>query len=832
MARPLHAVRDMAAVQDVRIALRRIRRNPLFALSVIGTLALGVGATTSIYTVVDGVLLKPLPFSEPQALVRVSADFQGLDLRDVGLSQPELADYAARSGAFEAIAGVWAISANLTGSDRPERIEALVASANYFDLLGARAALGRTFTAADEVPGIATVAVISDGLWRRGFGANPNVLGRTLRIDEDVYEIIGVMPPSFRHPSQTLETDVDVWSPAGWTSAPFGAPAYSARFVPFAIGRLARGMSVETARARVESLGREIVRQHPDDYPARLGWTPRLRPLAADLVAGVRPVLVVLMGAIVCVLLIAVSNISNLLLIRAVAREREVAVQRALGATRWRIMSSVLAEGAALAVAGGALGFLASLWGVDLLLRLVPDRLPRVADISVDQRVFLFAMVTATLAGLLVGLGPALQLARPGVVDHLRSAGKGPQGGIRARLRSVLVVGQVAIAVVLLAGAALLVRSLWNLQTVNTGLAVSSLLTARLWLPQPNEPSTGPYFDHAKRVVMIRGVTERLHASPEVTHAGLTTALPTVSDSGSASFAVEGSTPDQRDLAVVTPVSVTPGYFPALGITLLRGRLLADTDDDRAPRAVVINDTLARTYFRTEDPIGRRFRFVSRRGQVSDKAPWITIVGVVSDIKEDGLDTAVRPQIFQSLLQASTLNLAIVTSGRSGPPPAAVVQRAIQSVDPNLPVYAVRSGEDLVATQLAQRRFATRLINAFAVTALFLAAFGLHGVIAYGVRQRTHEIGVRIALGATVARVMALVFSQAAWLTGAGILIGSAAAIVLSRFLRTMLFEISPTDPWTLAGTVTLLAAVVGLATLGAARRAARIEPAIALRQE
>ena len=820
-------------MQDVRLALRRMRRNPLFAFSVVGTLALGVAATTAIYTVVDGVLLKPLPFPDPDALVRVSSDYKALDIRDTGLSQPELQDYATRSAAFESIAGVWPITANLTGSDRPERVEVLLASANYFEVLGnAVPALGRTFSMRDEIPGIATVAVISDGLWRRGFGADPNVLGRKLRIDEDVYEIIGVMPPSFRHPTQTLETDVDVWSPTGWRDAPFSKPSYSARFMPAAIGRLARGLTVDEARTRIENLSQAMMQEHPDQYPARLGWTPRIYPLAADLVSTVRPALLVLMAGIAFVMLIAISNISNLLLIRAVAREREVAVQRALGASRWRIISSVLVEGIVLALAGGAVGFLASLWGVDLLLRLVPRRLPRVAEIAVDHRVFLFAMLTAAVAGLLVAIGPALQSARTDVSEHLKSSGKGVPGGARARARNVLVVAQVAIALVLLAGAGLLVRSLWKLQSVETGFATAEVLTLRVWLPQPNEPSAGPYFEHAKRVALIRNILERLGSSPEVRAAGLATALPATRDTGSPAFTVEGWTPNQDDLTTATSMSVTAGYFPALGARLIKGRLLEDRDDEHTMPTAVINETFARTYFRNEEPVGRRFRFVNARGIAPPSAPWITIVGVVADVKEDGLDAPVRPQIYRSLLQSSTLSLAIVARGRGAPPPATVVEQAVHAADSNLPLYAVRTGEDLIAAQLAQRRFATRLINAFALMALLLAAFGLHGIIAYGVRQRTHEIGVRIALGATAARVVALVLGQAARLTAAGIAAGLAGAFVLSRFLRTMLFEISPTDPRTLAATVVILIAVVGLATIGAARRATRIEAAAALRQE
>jgi putative ABC transport system permease protein len=376
------------------------------------------------------------------------------------------------------------------------------------------------------------------------------------------------------------------------------------------------------------------------------------------------------------------------------------------------------------------------------------------------------------------------------------------------------------------------VRTLWNLQAVQTGMSTSELLTLRVWLPQPNDPKSGPYFDHQQRLALIRGVLDRLAASGEIRHAGLTTALPATRDTGSPAFAVEGWTPDRSELATATAISVTPGYFPALGVRLVQGRLLQEQDDERAPRAAVINETLAKTYFRGEDPVGRRFQFVNGRGQVPPNSQPITIVGVVGDVKEDAIDAPVRPQIYRSLLQSSTLSLAVVASGRGAPPSAAVVQQAVQSVDPNLPIYAVRSGEELVAAQLAQRRFATGLINAFAAMAVLLAALGLHGIIAYAVRQRRHEIGVRIALGATVGRILAMILGQGARLTAVGIAVGLLGALVLSQFLRTMLFEISPTDPWTLAATVVILIVVVGLATLSAARRATRIEAAVALRQE
>jgi predicted permease len=658
------------------------------------------------------------------------------------------------------------------------------------------------------------------------------VLGRTLRIDEDVYQIIGVMPASFRHPSVTLETDVEVWAPSGWRAAPFAPPANSARFIPSAIGRLAPGVTLDAARARVEALARERTRQFADDYPDRLGWSPRIELLASDLVANVRPALLLLMCSIAFVLLVAISNSSNLLLVRAVEREREVAIQRAVGASRARILLSLLTEGTVLALIAGAAGFLGALWGVEMLLRLMPDRLPRASDIAVDQRVFFFAVLVSTVAGLLVGIGPALQSARRDVIDRLKMAGRGLQSGAPARVRNALVVAQIATALVLLAGAALLVRSLWNLQAVETGMAVDRLTTARVWLPQPNEPSTGPFFEHARRAALIRAVLAQLEAAPDVDHAGMATALPATPDSGTASITVEGWTPDRRDFATATSVLVTPGYFRALGMTLVGGRLLQDTDDERAPRAVNVNETFARSYFGAEDPVGRRFRFVGRRGQAAPDAPWITIVGVVRDVREDGLDTPVRPQIYQSMWQVSNLGLVLVARGRSAPPPAAAIAGAVRAVDPNLPVYAVRTGEGLVAAQLAQRRFATRLINAFAATALLLAALGLHGVIAYGVRQRTQEIGVRMALGATRGRIVWLVMGQAGRLAAAGIAIGTFAAVVLSRLMATMLFDVQPTDPVTLGGAGLVVAAVAAVATLGAARQAAHIEAALALRQD
>ena len=821
-------------ITDIRLAFRRFKAGPVFSAGVIGTLALGLAAATSMYTVVDGVLLKPLPFYESDRLVRLGADFSGRGLRDVGLSQPELEDFGRRSGAFSAISGVWSISANLVGADRPERVEVLLASAEYFDLLGTVAALGRTFTTSDETPGIAAPIVISDEFWRRGFGASPTVLGKTLRIDDDPYQVVGVMPAGFRHPAATVETDVDVWAASGWKSAPFPPPAYSARFIRFAIGRLQPGVSVAEARARVENLARQMMQEHPDDYNARLGWAPRLTPLVEELVAGVKPALWVLMGAITFLLLIAITNISNLLLTRATAREREIAVQRALGAGSWRIARSLLVEGAVLTAFGAAAAIVLTPWLVALLLRAAPDRLPRVSDVQMDARALAFAVALAAITAVFVSLAPALQTLRAGVVDRLKESGRGVPGSRRSRLlRRGLVVAQVAVAVLLLAGAGLLVRSVNNLTRVKTGIDSQNVMTVRTWLPQPNDPSTGPYFRHDARVALIRRIVETLQGSSGIAHAGFATTLPLVQDGiRPAAFAAEGWGQDKSESSRAALAPVTPGYFGAFNIRATEGRLIEDRDDERAPRVAVINQTAAKAYFGSEPVIGRRFRFVGRNGQIPLNAPWLTIVGVVPDVREEGIDVTVGPMMYLSLWQSSNLALSVIVRGTTSLPSADVVRQAIQQADPNVPIYASRSIDELMERGLAQRRFAARLIAAFAMLALALASFGLHSVIAYNVRLRTQEIGVRLALGATAGQIRRMVLGEGMRLAAVGVVVGAAGALFLSRVLTTLLYEVRARDPLTLISAIALLLAVIGLATYAAARRVGGIDLAIALRPE
>ena len=804
-------------LRDIRTAARRLTRAPGFAAVAIVTLALGTAATGAIFTIVDAVILRPLPYAEPERLVRVTADLRKLGIEDVGLSPSELFDYRDRSGLFDDVAGVWPITANLTGSSRPERVETLLAGPTYFRLLGARPQFGRLFGPADYHTGIATVVVISDGLWRRGFGADPRVIGRTLRIDNDAYEIIGVTTPDFRHPTVTLETDVEVWAPAGWITAPFSTPRHGARFLPAAIARLKPGLSVETAEARLAAFGAELQRVYPEDYPERMGWTPRLLPLKQDLIASARTSLLIVRGAVAVVLLIGCVNIANLQLARAASRERDVAVRRALGASSGRIIREHLAESVLLAALGGAAGLVLTLWALEMVLALAPAALPRRSEVALNWTVVGFNLLASLLCGILFGLAPAVQSARTAINDVLRG---GRQAGSRARtrMRRVLIVSELALAVVLLVAGALLVRSFWHLQHVDSGFDARGVTVARVWLPQPNEPSAGPYFTQPARVRVFRNLLDRLR--PLVERAGLTSALPFTG--GMASFRVEGCPAGSTDAGTARNSFVAGDYFGALGVPLVKGRLLDDHDDEAHPRVIVINETMARTYWPGVDPIGKRIQGVRRDGTApTGPARWITVVGVVGDVRTAGLDRPVPPQMYGSLWQVSDLSLGVVLKTAAGLNAEDVLRREVKAVDADLPVYGVRRFEDVLAAANATRRFVMLLVGAFGLAALLLAALGIYGVIAYGVSQQVREIGIRLALGARPSAVVGMVLADGLRLTVAGLALGIMGALATTRLLGGLLFGVEARDPLTyavIAGVLTLVAVAacwLGRASLG-----------------
>jgi predicted permease len=660
-----------SALRDLRIAGRRLRQDPAFTSVAVLTLALAIAATAAIFTVVQAVVLRPLPYPDPGRLVRVTADLRRLGIEDAGLSPPELFDYRDHSGIFADVAGVWAITANLTGTSQPERVETLLASPNYFEILGARPQLGRLFGPADYQPGIAPVVVISDGLWRRGFGADPRVIGRTLRIDMDVYEVIGVTEPGFRHPSLTLETDVEVWAPTGWVASPFQQPRHSSRFMPAAIGRLNRGLDLKSATARLDAFGATLRREFPTDYPDRLGWVPRLLPLKDDLIASARPSLLIVMAAVMFVLLIGCANIANLQLARTAGRGREIAVRLALGASGRRIVREQLAESLLVAVAGAALGIVLTLWALDLVMQLAPASLPRRSEIGIDWTIAAFSLAVSIVTAVAFGLAPALQAANPSVAQLLKGTGRASTGREHTRVRRALIVAECAVAVVLLVAGALLVRSVWHLQRVDPGFDAHRVTIARVWLPQPNEPSQGPYFTQDARARLFRSLLDRLE--PFGDSVALATNVP-LAGAPFSTFTVEGWPEAATEVGTAQSTYVTSQYFRTLEVPLVSGRVLDDRDDQRHPRVTVVNETMARTYWPNESAVGKRIRF-TRRGPEAAAPEWITVVGVVGDTRNNGLDRPAPPQMYGSMWQISSLSVVVAMKARDGVNVADVLRR-------------------------------------------------------------------------------------------------------------------------------------------------------------
>ncbi|HEY7113901.1 MAG TPA: ABC transporter permease [Thermoanaerobaculia bacterium] len=817
-----------SVLRDVRYAARVLARSRGFAAAAVITLALGTGANAAIFSVVNAVLLRPLPFPAAGELVRITADLKGQDLQDAGLSAPELFDYRDRAGAFAAVSGLFPINANIVGVGRPERAEVLLVDTGYFDLLGVRARLGRTFTPEDFRPGIAEVAVVSDGWWRR-HGADPEIVGRRFRLDDDLYTVIGVAPAGFRHPGRGIETEVDVWSPAGWSASPFPAPNRRSYFLRGALARLKPGVTAAAAQASLDRLAATLRREYGSDYPATDGWAPRVVPLQQDLVGNVRPALLVLTAAVGLVLLIACANVANLLLARAASRQREIAVRRALGAGRWRLIRQLLTESVVLAVAGGGLGLAVASWGTGFLARVAPPGVLRPDPIGVDARVLLFALALSIGTGLVFGAAPALSLSGAGREIGLRPEARGTTSRRGHRVRGILVVAEFALALMLLVAAGLLVRTLGRLQRVDPGFDPRRVTTATLWLPQPNIRETGRYFKNAARVELCDRILDRAARLPGVESAALATAVPFGANRFVGSFTIEGRDPDRSGTGSAELSSVTVGYFDTMGIPLERGRAFTPQDAEASEPIAIASASLARRYFADEDPIGRRVRLATRTGQ----GPWLRIVGIVRDVKTQALDVSERPLLYRPMAQASNLSLTLVLRGDAAPSALAPsIERDLAGIDPEVPVYGVRAMESALSATVRARRFAMLLLGLFAALALVLSAVGVYGLLAYSVAQRRSEIGIRVALGARPADVRRLFLRQGAILVAAGVVLGLLGAAAATRGLAALLFGVSPRDPATFAVLTLLLSGVALTACWLPARRAARVDPVGTLRAE
>ena len=820
-------------LQNVRYAFRMLRNNAGFTLVALLTLAFGIGANTAIFSVVNAVVLRPLPFPKPEQIVIIRDDLTGRQIEDVGMSVDELKDLQERSGVFEQVSAVWPVDANLTGSDRPERIELLAVSPNYFSLLGAHAQLGRVFGPEEQqAKGFAEGVVISDGLWKRLFGSDPNILGRKVYADTDLYTIIGVMPPEFRHPGKTLRNAVDMWGTAGFTANPFGPPVRAQRMLPGAIGRLKEGIDVNQAQAKVNSLVANLQNEFPKEYPQEAGWSVRVLSAHQQLVGNVQTILYVVLAAVGLVLLIGCVNLANLMLARSSGRRREMAIRLALGASRRRLIVQLLTESLLLSFIGGALALVVLATILRGFVQFIPADIPRLNEIGINLGVLGFVFLISTLTGLLFGLVPALQASRPDVVANLKDGSHGAGFGLATnRFRSGLVILEFALSLILMIAAGLLLRSFGRLLEVNPGFNPDNVLLARVWLPVPNNPELDQYRDPLKRSAFTKDLLQRVSAIPGVRSAAISsgTGVPLVGPHISGSFTIEGAAVTNNANPTVQVALVSPDYFQTMETPLKRGRVFTDGDDRKAPQVVLIDEAFVQRYFNDRDPLGVRIK----RGGPSSEAPWMTIVGVVGNIKSDGFDQPDQAHLYFPIYQNPAYSMAIYV--RTDVAPFSLTQSVreqVRAVDRDLPVFGERTMTQVAAESVSRRKFAMQVVGLFGILALLLAGVGIYGVIAYSVSQRTREIGIRVALGASRGAILRWVLKQGMILTIAGVVVGIGGAIILTRLLRSLLFGVGPTDILTYGVLAIVLTVVALIACYVPARRATKVDPLIALRYE
>jgi putative ABC transport system permease protein len=818
----------MRALRDVQHAVRTLARSPAFTSLVVLTLALGIGASAAIFSIVNAVVLRPLDYPEPDRLVRVTSELRRFGAADTGITAAELRDYQERGDLFAGVAGMLPVSANVTGGGTPERAEVMLVSWNYFSILGVPPTLGRVFGPEDDTPGVANVAVVSDAFWRRRLSADTQAIGRAIVVDDDPVVVVGVMPPEFRHPGRTVQAEVDVWSPAGFRNDGAGESVRSRRRLEGGLARLQPGITVEGAQARLAEHGVAIAARFPADYPPENGWRPRVVPLQQDLLGNVaRPMFVLLCG-VGLLLLVACANVAHLVLARAHARRPEMAVRRALGAGGLRLTWELAVESALLAAAGGALGVLVASWGLRALLALAPPRVPRLDTVTVDVAALGVAAGICLAVTALFAVLPAVQARRGDVFATLKEGGSGRGTDGRAgRARSALVVAEVAMATVLLVGAGLFVRTVTGLLSVPVGFETSNLLTARITLPRPNDADKGAYLDPARRAAFYQEALGRIQALPGVERAAMSSQIPLGGFNPPLFVEIERSAPAGPGARPVAHhFQVSPDYFETMRIAIVKGRAFDETDRAGGVPVGIVGETAARIFWPDRDPLGERLR-------LAPGAPWITVVGVAADVLHRRLTEGPQPLLYRPLDQSSDLTMGVLVRTRGDASRLGEhLVREVRAVDPALPVYAIRRMEELLETAVAQRRFLMRLLAAFGTVATGLALLGIYGVMAYSVSQRTREIAIRMAIGARQSDMARMVIRRAAMLTAAGVVIGMVTSVALSGLVRSQLFGVQPADPATILAVVTLMTAVAGLAAYLPARRASRVDPVSALRAQ
>lgn len=797
-------------VQDLRYALRMLLKNPGFAVVAVIALALGIGANTAIFSVVNTVLLQSLPYDDPDRLMIVREN-KLPQFPEFSVSPGNFLDWQKQSSSFEKLTAINGAAYNLVAGDaEPERLRGARVSAGLFEMLGAKPVQGRTFMDEEDQPGRENVVILSGSLWKRRFASDSNIVGQSITLSATSYTVIGIMPGTFQFPDR----DTELWTPIAFTARQ--AQQHGSHFLSV-IGRLKQDVTVQQADAEVKSIAARLAEQYPG---SNAGWSTNVFPMQEYEVRDIKSGLIFLLGAVALVLLIACANVANLLLARSTARQKEMAIRGALGASRWRVVRQLLTESVLLALLGGGVGLLLAFWGMESLLALAPEDLPRIKDVALDARVLGFTLVVTLMTGVIFGLAPALQASSPNLNETLKEAGRGTTAG-RHRVRNSLVIVEVALALMLLICSGLMIRSFIRLQRVNPGFNPNNALVVNIALPGRKYPNS----DH--HLAFFSQLVERTSALPGVVAAGLTQSLPIQGDY-LLGFNIQGRPPAPPGEDKSTNYyAVTPGYFKAMGIPLLRGRLFTEQDNNNAARVAIINETMARQYFPDEDPIGKGISVTQGPERFRE------IVGIVGDVKQYGPAQPSTLQTYEPYLQMPFSAVSLVVRTESNPVSlSGAVRSEVLAIDKEQPVSRIRTLDQIISGSVQQQRFLMLLLGVFAAVALILAAVGLYGVMSYAVTQRTHEIGIRMALGANAGNVLRLIVGHGMMLALIGVAIGLAGAFAVTRLMATLLFSVSTTDPVTFAGISVLLTGVALVACLAPARRAIKVDPMQALRHE
>jgi len=819
-------------IQDIRFDVRSLAKKPVFTLAAVLSLAIGIGANTSIFSVANALLFRPLPYDNPDGLMILWNRSPGLNITQDWFSPAQYFDIKTGHHGFEQLAIAIGGNYNLTGQGEPERVGVMRVSSNLLPMLGARPALGRLLNADEDSPGQPTTAVLTDGMWARRFGRDPRIIGKSVTINGQTYEIVGVLGQRFSLPQEVLPLldgteQAEIFLPL--PLSPAAASLVRDHEDYNLVGKLRPGISVSQAQAEMDTITARLRRQFPENYPPNGGLTFSIVPLQEQVVGNVRRSLWMLLGSVSFVLLIACANVANLMLSRAVARQQEIAVRTALGASRWRIIRQLLTESVLISLCGGALGILICLASVRWIHIWGTKSIPRLQDVGIDGRVLLFTFLLSIASGVLFGLFPALRVSRLDLNSILKDASRGSAGtssvwGRGNNLRRLLVVFEVALSVVLLIGAGLLIRSFSRLQSVSPGFNPSGVLTFDLTM-------TGRKYNDKQTVLnTYRQLWERLEQSPGAIAAGGVTSLPLSEAYAWTPITVEGRVPLPGEKFLNADERLVGGhYFEAMEIPLRRGRFFSEHDDLTSPVAVIVDEYMAEQLWPGQDPIGKRIHIV----ELPSKDPWQRVVGVVGRVKQDSLDSNPRIAFYLAHTQFPSRAMTVAFRGRtdSGAMLSAT-KNALRNLDPDLPMYYVRTMEQRVSESLARRRFSMLLLGLLAFVALSLATIGIYGVMAYLVSQGVRELGIRIALGASQRNILSLVVRQGMALAVSGVMIGLVAAFLLTRLIQSLLFGVNATDPITFAGIPFLLGLITLLASYIPAQRAARIDPLISLRCE